>query len=269
MDELQLIRQFRADLPFAAEAHERAQEALQARITGRHRRRKLVLAIAFAVVALLATGVALGLADDVIDLVRGKPAPKDVKKLSFGSFDKPPPGVRWTWPQADASRARGVSAVRVDGGLFGLWEAPVRGGGWCFATWVVDEAVRQLLAPGGNAACGRKPPPAGRLLPFEGLGWSGYFTDRQRAHWAGSVYGVTRRDIATVKVTFAGRLIRRAQTFPSFYFSGIRYFLVAAPCGAEAETAEGLDRAGRVVARSPQWAFSDSGYINLPGQTCP
>ena len=241
---------------------------MRARITGRRRRRKLVLAVAFAVVALLATGVALGLADDVIDLVRGKPAPKDVQKLSFRSY-KPPPGAGWDQPQADASRARGVSAVRVDGGLFGLWEAPVRGGGWCFATWVVDEDVRQLLAPGGTGACNRKPPPAGQLLPFEGLGWTGYFTDRERAHWAGSVFGVSRSDVATVKVTFAGGLSRRARTLPSFYFSGVRYFLVAAPCGAEAERAEGLDRAGRVVARGPKEAFFGGGAIDLPGQTCP
>lgn len=268
MDELQLIRQFRAGVPVAAGARERAQEALRTRITGRRRRRKLVLAVAFAVVALLATGVALGLADDMIDLVRGKPAPKGVKQLSFRTLDLPP-SARWTWPQADASRARGVSAVRVEGGLFGLWEAPVRGGGWCFAAWVVDEEVRQLLAPGGNSACGaRELPPAGRLHAFEGQGWSGYFTDRQKAHWAGSVYGVTRRNVAMVKVTFSGGLTRRTQTLPSFYFSGVRYFLVAAPCGAEAETVEGLDRAGRVVAKSPQGAFFGGGSVDLPGQTC-
>ncbi len=270
MDELRLIKQFRAELPIDAGARERAQEALRARITGSRRRsRKLVLAVAFAVVTLLATGVALGLADDVIDLVRGKPAPKDVKTLSFRSLDKLPPGARWTWPQADASRARGVAAVRVDGGLFGLWEAPVRGGGWCFATWVVDAEVRQLLAPGGNGACDRKPPPADRLLAFEGLGFTGYFTDPQRAHWAGSVYGVTRSDVATVKVKFSGGLSRQARTLPSFFFSGVRYFLVAAPCGAEAEAAVGLDRAGRVVARAPQGAFFGGGGVDLPGQTCP
>jgi hypothetical protein len=248
MDELQLIRQFRADLPVATEARERAQEALRARITGRRRRRKLVLAVAFAVVALLATGVALGLADDVIDLVRGKPAPKDVQQLSFRSLDKLPPGANW--PQADASRARGVSAVRVEGGLFTLWEAPVPGGGWCFATWVLDDEALQLLAPGGMGACDHKPPPQGRLLAFPGLGFTGFFNDPAGRHWVGSVFGIAPRDVATVRIRFpSGRTIQ-VKTLPSFV-SEARYFLVAVPRGADDLEARGLDEEGRVVAKTP------------------
>lgn len=248
MDELQLIRQFRADLPAVAGARERAQETLRARMTGRRRRRKLVLAVAFAVLALLATGVALGLADDVIDLVRGKPAPKDVKQLSFQS-DKLPPGANW--PQADASRARGVSAVRVEGGLFTLWEAPVPGGGWCFATWVVDEEVRQLLAPGGMGACDHKPPPRGRLLAFPGLGFTGFFNDPAGRHWVGSVFGIAPKEVATVRIRFPSGKSIQVKTLPSFV-SKARYFLVAVPRGADDLVAEGLDAKGRVVANTPQ-----------------
>lgn len=248
MDELQLIRQFRADLPAVAGARERAQETLRARMTGRRRRRKLVLAVAFAVLALLAAGVALGLADDVIDLVRGKPAPKDVKQLSFQS-DKLPPGANW--PQADASRARGVSAVRVEGGLFTLWEAPVPGGGWCFATWVVDEEVRQLLAPGGMGACDHKPPPRGRLLAFPGLGFTGFFNDPAGRHWVGSVFGIAPKEVATVRIRFPSGKSIQVKTLPSFV-SKARYFLVAVPRGADDLVAEGLDAKGRVVANTPQ-----------------
>jgi hypothetical protein len=250
MDELQLIRQFRADLPVAAGARGRAQEALRARITGRRRRRKLVLAAAFAVVALLATGVALGLADDVIDLVRGKPAPKDVKTLSFRTLDLPP-GARWTWPQADASRAKGVAAVRVEDGLFGLWEAPVEGGGWCFATWVVDEEVSRLLAPGGIGACDFKPLPRGRMLAFPGNGFTAFFTVPHGRRWIGSIFGVTPTEVTDVRVRFpSGRTIQ-TKTLPSFY-SKVRYFLVAVPRGADDLEAEGLDGKGRVVARTPE-----------------
>jgi hypothetical protein len=80
---------------------------------------------------------------------------------------------------------------------------------------------------------------------------------------------VTRKDVDTVKVTFTGGRSRKARTLPSFFFSDVRYFLVAAPCGAEADTVEGLDRAGRVVARAPHGAFFGGGYVDLPGQTCP
>jgi hypothetical protein len=249
MDELQLIRQFRADLPLAAGARERAQEVLRARITGRRRRRKLVLAVAFAVAGLLATGVALGLADDVIDLVRGKPAPKGVKELSFRSLDKFPPGANW--PQADASRARGVSAVRVEGGLFTLWEAPVPGGGWCFATWVLDEESRQLLAPGGSGACDRKAPPHGRLLAFPGLGFTGFFNDPEGRHWVGAVFGIAPKEVVTVRVRFPTGKTIQVKTLPSFV-SKARYFLVAVPRGAHDLEVDGLDAKGRVVANTPE-----------------
>ena len=250
MDELQLIRQFRAELPAVPGARGRAQDVLRARITGRRRRRKLVLAVAFAVAALLATGVALGLADDVIDLVRGKDAPKDVKTLSFQP-DKLPPGARWTWPQGDASRAKGVSAVRVEDGLFGLWEAPVEGGGWCFATWVVNEEVSGLLAPGGTGACDFKPLPRGRMLAFSGLGFTSFFTDPggQGRHWVGAVFGVTPTDVTVVRVRFPSGRTVRSKTLPSFY-AKVRYFLVAVPRGADDLEAEGLDAAGRVVAKT-------------------
>ena len=252
MDELQLIRQFRADLPVVAGARERAQDALRARITGRRRRRKLVLAVAIAVTALLVTGVALGVADDVIDLVRGKPAPKDVQTLSFQSFDKLPPGARWNWPEADASRARGVTAVRVEEGLFTLWEAPVRGGGWCFATWVVDEEVRQLLAPGGMGACNRQAPPQKHLLAFPGLGYTTFFTDQGAGgrHWVGTIFGVAHKDVATVRIRLPNGETIRAETVPSFY-TELRYFLVAVPRDADDVEAVGLDAAGRVVAKTP------------------
>jgi hypothetical protein len=249
MDELQLISQFRADATAAPDARERAQAALRARFTGRRRRKKLVLAVALAVAVLLATGVALGLADDVIDLVRGKPAPKGVQTLSFRSLDKLPPGANW--PQADASRARGVSAVRVEGGLFTLWEAPVPGGGWCFATWVLDEKARHLLAPGGMGACDHQPPPRGRLLAFPGLGFTGFFTGPAGRHWVGAVFGIAPKEVAAVRIRFPSGKSIQVETLPGF-FSRARYFLVAVPRGADDLEADGLDAKGRVIAKTPE-----------------
>ena len=130
MDELQLIKEFRAAVPAAPdEARRAAHGALAARIERRRRwkpfaprRPSLVFALV-ALVAALGAGSALAFGDDLIDLIRGKPAPESVKKdveQWFGDEDTILPQLT-RQPGVIASCAHGVAAVRMSVGVAALW----------------------------------------------------------------------------------------------------------------------------------------------------
>ena len=108
MDELQLIRDFRAATPGPSEETRRqARERLAARferrngsfVFARFERRQLLVAVAVALLAGLLAGSALAFGNRLLDFIRGEPAPKSVQRefahldpqSVIPYFDYPPP----------------------------------------------------------------------------------------------------------------------------------------------------------------------------------
>jgi hypothetical protein len=95
MDELKLIRDFRAGMPGPSEeARRQAREVLAARfehrkgafVFARFGRRQLLVAAAVLLLAGLLAGSALAFGDRLLDFIRGEPAPKSVQS-EFARLD--------------------------------------------------------------------------------------------------------------------------------------------------------------------------------------
>src|SRR4029078_4049398 len=95
MDEIKLIKGFRSELPGASgESRQRARERLEGRFERRRflgldpLSRRAAVCVAAALLAGLLAGSALAFGGRLVDSIRGKPAPKDVREhLGYPSTD--------------------------------------------------------------------------------------------------------------------------------------------------------------------------------------
>ena len=141
MDDLELLRAFRATVP-AARAETR--EAARTRVFGdggrvqdeQARRRRLLVVGATAVIAVAGAGAAYGIAERFLI---GDPAPRELKERVAESQSPPEvkglliPVVRRRYGSVDVDAERMRLAASLDGssGLYYLWSAPKRDGGEC------------------------------------------------------------------------------------------------------------------------------------------
>lgn len=137
MDELTLIRDFRSEVPApGVDSVRTARAALAARMSrAPWWRRRLVVAVAVALVAAVGAGAALGLGDRLVDLIRGKPAPDSFQKMMAISFRKPVFGYEL------AGEWKGVTATPTEVGPLGIWANPTTNGGLCWQAVVVDPEI--------------------------------------------------------------------------------------------------------------------------------
>jgi len=115
----------------------------------RNRRTWYVLAAAAVLIGLLVSP-AFGLADRLLDLFTGSPAPKPVKReLSFGSDTGGDRKIEELMRQQSGDsivltgQARGLVAVRTPAGILRIWGAPTSEGGLC-TYLVLDQAPGRL-----------------------------------------------------------------------------------------------------------------------------
>jgi hypothetical protein len=163
MDEIQLLRDFRAELPTPSpDARRSARLALVAR-TGesrarrwfRGRRRAVVIAVA-ALAAVVAVGAALGLGDRVLDLVRGKPASPSAQRIFAKMFDTttlPEPYKTRVAGYQPEGEWRGILGLTTSIGPLGLWAAPTHNGGICFTYAWLDKEITHPVFPAAGGDC--------------------------------------------------------------------------------------------------------------------
>lgn len=155
MDELTLIRDFRSEVPASGADSIRAARAALAvrRSRAPWWRRRLVVAIAVAIVAAVGAGAALGLGDRLVDLIRGKPAPTAFQKMMEITHSRT--GVPWIDKYEIAGEWRGITASPTPIGPAGIYAAPTTNGELCWHAIVVNPEVTELQAV-LVGACGPK-----------------------------------------------------------------------------------------------------------------
>lgn len=156
MDELQLIRSFRAEVaPADADARVAARGKLLAHIDSAPRAGSWPR-LAVIVAALLLAGVltASGLA--LYDFIAGEPAPPSVTRLIVeeGSAERIGP----LFPHVLSGAPHGVAALETSKGRVLLWAAPGAGNAICY--FVEFERLSERSgSPKGDANCGHRPIP--------------------------------------------------------------------------------------------------------------
>lgn len=154
MDELQVIRSFRANIPAADEGARRAaRQALLSRIDAAPRPKRWPrLAVVLVALALAGAMAASGMA--LYDFIAGEPAPPDVTKLLVeeGTAERIVPLFRGK-PNVIAEAAHGVAAVETTRGRAILWTAPTRDGPICYFL-EFERLSERSGAPRGESNCG-------------------------------------------------------------------------------------------------------------------
>jgi hypothetical protein len=168
MDELQLLRGFRADLASAdAAARARVRTRVEAAVSGerwirwRVRQRSAWAAAAVAVLAAVIATSAFAFGDRLLSIVAGEPAPPQVKRTFAVENDAQTRAVMPIFRREKSldtivQRTHGVLGINTSVGPVIVWAAPTRGGGVC---WVVD--IERLRSPdgrpNGGSGCNRAP----------------------------------------------------------------------------------------------------------------
>jgi hypothetical protein len=154
MDELQLIRSFRAEVPTSdREAQRAARDQLIARVEAAPRSwRWRRLAVVLAALALAAVMAASALA--LYDFIAGEPAPPDVTELLVeeGAAERLE-HLFAAKPDVIAKEAHGVAALETSAGPALLWAAPTVDGPVCYFVEFARLSDR-AGTPQGDANCG-------------------------------------------------------------------------------------------------------------------
>lgn len=179
MDELAVLREFRAAVPGPSEA------ALERALAFRERRRRRAVVaalVAVAAVVLVTSAFAFG-------LLPGSPAPKSVKKEislmlraprdEILAFQQPPPG-----PRMLVDKTRLLASISTSRGRFVVWVVPLADGRRCaFLQRVGDRNVATFGCSGGRlfpetagfgalGLIGGFAPPRAKTVEFKGAaGW--------------------------------------------------------------------------------------------------
>lgn len=245
MDDLQLIKSFRAPAPQAPdETRRRARELLAAQFDRPSRfgqplvgRRRVLVWVAAGLLAGLLAGSALAFGGRFLDFIRGGPAPKSVRKnYHFGYKGGSP---HFGNPKVIESRAHGVLAFKTTAGPMALWAAPTRDGGVC---WLLTKLPPGRPAPAfGMGGCGPRGVPGGRKLVAD----VGTLMSQEggRTLRYGYGFGIAAKDVVRVELRLTNGNVLRANVYEGF-------FGVGAPPGAKLVSATGFDVRGRVVGRS-------------------
>jgi hypothetical protein len=246
MDEIQLIKEFRSDLPGASgESRQRARERLEGRF---ERRRFLALGprspraavwVAVALLAGLLAGSALAFGGRLVDSIRGKPAPEDVRQhLGYRSTDV----FHYVNPVI-TSRAHGVMEFSTSAGRASLWAAPRSDGLTClWAKVPLAKPYPQGSSPAdryqqSEACFGRERTLRGR--PVKVLSWS----DSGEPKY---VIGIATRKVHAVEVRLLEGGARRAKLY-----DGI--FAVGTPPGFTPVSATAFDAQGQKLGVDTFW----------------
>src|SRR3954452_7052173 len=163
MNELQLIERFRGELPRASDETRRQARELVGRQFERRsflrfpplRRRRLLIWAAVALGACILAGSALAFGDSLLDSIRGKPAPREVRR-DFGMFQNT--DVFLYDAGLVPAEARGVFAFRTSAGRASIWAAPSVDGVRCLWVKFSDAHPARVAAgqsPGTTAGCQR------------------------------------------------------------------------------------------------------------------
>jgi hypothetical protein len=257
MDEL--IRDFRSEVPApGADSIRVARATLAARMSrGPWWRRRLVVAIAVALVAAVGAGAAFGLGDRLVDLIRGKPAPTTFQKIMEISHSRT--GVPWLDRYEIAGEWRGVTASPTPIGPAGIYAAPTTNGELCWHAIVVNPEVTELQAV-LMGACGPKTWTPSASMPRiqagleRRLDCGSFLGDRKGTGQRYTVLlGRAAPPVNSILVRFGGRSMRVPvhETF----------FIQTLPPAATSVRLIGLDRQGRRVGARP------SEVENLGGDT--
>jgi hypothetical protein len=240
MDELQLIRDFRATVPPASdETRRRARELLaqrfEARTTLGFPRRRVLVWVAVALLAGLLAGSAFAFGGRIYDFIRGEPAPKPVRNVYHFGFKGGPP--HFGNPGVIESRAHGVLAFKTTAGPMALWAAPTRDGGVC---WLLTRLPNSAVLDLGLGGCGPRGVPGGRKLVAD----VSTATSTKGGHTLafGYGFGIAAQDVVRVELRLAGGSVLHAPVYEGF-------FGVGAPPGAKLVSATGFDANGHAVGR--------------------
>jgi hypothetical protein len=262
MDEIQLIRGFRSELPGASgESRQRARERLEGRFERRRflglnaRSPRAAVWVAAALLAGLLAGSALAFGGRLVDSIRGKPAPEDVRQhLGYRStavFHYVNPVI--------TSRAHGVMEFSTSAGRASLWAAPRSDGLMClWAKVPLAKPYPQGSSPAGryqqSEACfGRDRTLRGR--PVKALSWS----DSGEPKY---VIGIATRKVHAVEVRFLEGGARRAKLY-----DGI--FAVGTPPGLTPVSATAFDAQGRKLGVDTFWPEPSTPAPTNPKRTGP
>ena len=241
MDELQLIREFRAGMPGPPdETRARGRERLAAQfeprsgalVFGRFERRKLLVGAAVALLAGLLAGSALAFGDRLLDFIRGEPAPKSVQR-EFAHLDPHSVIPYFDYPTVIKGRIHGVLAFDTAGGRVALWAGPTRSGGACYVFRKLRQKTLSDSLPLAAGCLGRRVPDGLKLV-------AGLATPA--APNLGFAWGYTAKNVASVEVHLAGGVVKRAPVYE-------RFFAVGAPATKSLVSAVGLAADGHEVGR--------------------
>jgi hypothetical protein len=241
MDELGLIRDFRAGMPGPSEeARRQARELLAARFEhrkgafmfARFERRQLLVAAAVALIAGLLAGSALAFGDRLLDFIRGEPLPKPVQ-LEFAHLDPQSVIPYFDYPTVIKSRIHGVLAFDTAAGRVVLWAGPTRSGGACY----VFRKLRPTTMPDRislAAGCfGSRVPRGLKLVATLVAPMGGNLA---------FAWGYTAKNVASVEVHLADGKVKRTPVYE-------RFFAVGAPATTSLVSSVALAKDGHVLGR--------------------
>jgi len=243
-DDVQLLREFRAEIPAPDEETRRT---IHAYATGKAQSRsqrsgrwRPVLVTAVAVAALAGAGVAVAAG---LGAFEGTPAPPEITSaLTIPKqimADATKQGMAQAFPQADVSHAHGVIEIQTPDGPQDLWAAPNDQGGQCF---LIDYANDPVSSSGGKPFSGGcfKDAHGDYKIVAAGPEWGIDHPDLL------TIYGRVKVDAATVKIALQDGSTLTAPVAEHFYLASIPK--PATPGDAKLERVTAFDATGTKVA---------------------
>jgi hypothetical protein len=241
MDELKLIRDFRAGMPGPSEeARRQAREVLAARfehrkgafVFARFGRRQLLVAAAVLLLAGLLAGSALAFGDRLLDFIRGEPAPKSVQS-EFARLDPHSVIPYFDYPTVIKGRIRGVLAFDTAAGRVALWAGPTRSGGACYVVRKLRQKTLSDRLPLAAGCFGRHVERGLKLVATLVAPTGGNLA---------FAFGYTAKDVASVEVHLADGKVKRTLVYE-------RFFAVGAPATTSLVSSIALAKDGHVLGR--------------------
>jgi hypothetical protein len=191
------------------------------------------------VVATLAVLVLTPATWAAVDAFEGTPAPPDVStsftRLNSLANRAIQQGIAGRWPEADASKARGVIEIQTADGPEDIWSAPSNQGGRCYFIDWANDPPEQDGTKYGFGGCPPSPPPASKIS------WGDVWIVGHPALM--TISGTVDADATTVQVALGGG---STLTLPVVE----HLFLGSAPKDTQVDKVTAFDADGNVVASS-------------------
>jgi hypothetical protein len=244
-DDVQLLREFRAEIPAPDEETRRT---IHAYATGKAQSRsqrsgrwRPVLVTAVAVAALAGAGVAVAAG---LGAFEGTPAPPEITSaLTIPKqiiADATKQGMAQAFPQADVSHAHGVIEIQTPDGPQDLWAAPNDQGGQCYFIDYANDPVGSSGGKPGSGGCFAPDANSSSEIVADGPEWRFDHPDLL------TIYGSVEADAATVKIALQDGSTLTAPVAEHFYLASIPK--PATPGGAKLERVTAFDATGTQVA---------------------